>query len=153
MIANHIHHALAQVRELQKKILENQRFKGYSGRARAIGGTIALFSAFIMSSPQFPDNTAAHALGWGILALIGVLLNFGALIHWFLFDPTVKRDIPPSQFTSASADSLSVDVAASGADVRGLADDLAHDLVGRRQVIREQVTPGLHAVQVGHGLQ
>ena len=93
MIANHIHHALAQVRELQKKILENQRFKGYSGRARAIGGTIALFSAFIMSSPQFPDNTAAHALGWGILALIGVLLNFGALIHWFLFDPTVKRDI------------------------------------------------------------
>lgn len=32
MIANHIYHALEQVRDLQQKILEGQRFKGYSGR-------------------------------------------------------------------------------------------------------------------------
>ena len=31
MVANHIHHALDQVRELQQKILDKQRFKGYSG--------------------------------------------------------------------------------------------------------------------------
>ena len=24
---------------------------------------------------------------------MGILLNFGALIHWFLFDPKVKRDV------------------------------------------------------------
>lgn len=93
MIANHIHHALEQVRELQQKILENQRFKGYSGRARAICGTLSLLAAVVMSSAYFPEKTSAHALGWGIVALIGVLLNFGALIHWFLFDPYVKRDI------------------------------------------------------------
>ncbi len=93
MIANHIHHALEQVRELQKKILENQRFKGYSGRARAICGTAALAAAFIMSSSYFPQSPTAHALGWGMVALFGVLLNFGALVHWFLFDPKVKRDI------------------------------------------------------------
>lgn len=93
MIANHIHHALAQVREIQQKILENQRFKGYSGRARAIGGTIALFAAFIMSSPFYPHTARVHVIGWGIVALLGILLNFGALIHWFLFDPKVKRDI------------------------------------------------------------
>ncbi len=93
MIANHIHHALAQVRELQQKILERQRFKGYSGRARAICGTLALIAAVVMSSAYFPQTTAAHALGWGVVALIGILLNFGALVHWFLFDPQVKRDI------------------------------------------------------------
>jgi hypothetical protein len=93
MIANHIHHALAQVRELQQKILENQRFKGYSGRARAIGGTVALLAAFAMSSPYYPHSAQVHVIGWGIVALIGILLNFGALIHWFLSDPKVKRDI------------------------------------------------------------
>jgi len=93
MIANHIHHALAQVRELQQKILEGQRFKGYSGRARAICGVAALAAAAFMSSSHYPDTTAAHALGWGCVALFGVLMNFGSLIHWFLFDPQVKRDI------------------------------------------------------------
>lgn len=93
MVANHIHHALAQVRDLQQKILDSQRFKGYSGRARAIGGTLALVSAFVMSSAYYPQTTPAHALGWGTVALFGVLLNFGALIHWFLFDPGVQRDI------------------------------------------------------------
>ncbi|RMF59315.1 MAG: hypothetical protein D6748_06700 [Calditrichaeota bacterium] len=93
MIANHIHHALEQVRELQNKILERQRFKGYSGRARAICGTVALLAAAVMSSPYYPATTAAHALGWATIALFGILLNFGALIHWFLFDPQVKRDI------------------------------------------------------------
>ncbi len=93
MIANHVHHALAQVRELQQKILERQRFKGYSGRARAICGTAALLAAFIMNSSHFPQNTTAHALGWGGVALFGILLNFGALINWFLFDPHVNRDI------------------------------------------------------------
>ncbi len=93
MITNQIQQAIDQVRELQQRILESQRFKGYSGRARAICGAAALVAAFVMSSSQYPQDTAAHALGWGVVALFGVLLNFGSLIHWFLFDPTVKRDI------------------------------------------------------------
>jgi hypothetical protein len=97
MIANHIHHALEQVRDLQQKILEKQRFKGYSGRARAICGVAALAAAFVMSSPLFQPPAGfvnrAHALGWGLVALFGVMINFGALIHWFMFDPGVKRDI------------------------------------------------------------
>lgn len=51
MIANHIHDALAQVRELQKNILDKQRFKGYSGRARAIAGSVALVG---LRFSQFP---------------------------------------------------------------------------------------------------
>ncbi|MFQ5582918.1 MAG: hypothetical protein ACE5GL_00600 [Calditrichia bacterium] len=93
MLTNQIQNALAQVKELQQTILEKQRFKGYSGRARAIGGTLALIAAAIMASPSFPQVKAAHVTGWGIVFMIGFLLNFGMLIHWFLFDPKVKRDI------------------------------------------------------------
>lgn len=92
MIANHIHDALAQVRELQKKILEKQRFKGYSGRARAVAGTAALIAAVVMSSSNYPATVSGHLYGWGAVFIIGFVLNYGALIHWFLFDPNVKRD-------------------------------------------------------------
>ena len=93
MISNQIQHAIIQVRELQQAIIEKQRFKGYSGRARAICGTLALLTAFIMSLPSFPDKAMAHIVGWGVIFLIGLLLNFGVLIHWFLYDPKVQRNI------------------------------------------------------------
>lgn len=93
MISNQIQHAIAQVRELQQAIIEKQRFKGYSGRARAISGTLALLMAATMSLPSFPQTATSHIAGWGLIFLIGLLLNFGVLIHWFLFDPKVQRDI------------------------------------------------------------
>lgn len=93
MISNQIQHAIIQVRELQQAIIEKQRFKGYSGRARAICGTLALMTAFIMSLPSFPEKATAHIAGWGVIFLVGLLLNFGVLIHWFLFDPKVQRNI------------------------------------------------------------
>jgi hypothetical protein len=92
MIANHIHDALAQVRELQQKILEKQRFKGYSGRARALAGTLALLAAILMSAPFFPKDTSPHLMGWGVVFAFGFAINYGALLHWFLFDPSAKRD-------------------------------------------------------------
>lgn len=93
MISNQIQHAIVQVRELQQAIIEKQRFKGYSGRARAICGTSALLAAVVMSLPSFPEEVFAHLVGWGVIFLIGLLLNFGVLIHWFLFDPKVQRNI------------------------------------------------------------
>lgn len=93
MIASHIHHALAQVQELQQKILEKQRFKGYSGRARAICGTLALIAGLVMSTRFFPKTVVAHAAGWGLVFCISMLLNFGAVLYWFLFDPASKREM------------------------------------------------------------
>jgi hypothetical protein len=92
MIANHIHHALAQVQELQQKILEKQRFKGYSGRARAISGTLAFGMAGLMSSSYFPQDPTAHLAGWAALFVVAMVINFGAITYWFLFDPQCKRD-------------------------------------------------------------
>lgn len=92
MIANHIHDALSQVRELQKNILDKQRFKGYSGRARASAGTVALMTAAFLSFSGYPETVKTHLIAWAIVFIIGFVLNYGALIHWFLFDPKVRRD-------------------------------------------------------------
>ena len=92
MLVGHIRYALVQVQELQQKILEKQRFKGYSGRARAIAGTIAFLAAAILASPYYPRTVVAHILGWGIVFMLALILNFGAMLYWFLFDPAAKRD-------------------------------------------------------------
>lgn len=92
MIANHIHDALAQVRELQKKILDKQRFKGYSGRARVIAGTVALIAVVFLSFFGYPETVKAHLVVWAVVFAVGFILNYGSLIHWFLFDPSVQRD-------------------------------------------------------------
>ncbi|MCP4257028.1 MAG: hypothetical protein GY774_05820 [Planctomycetes bacterium] len=93
MIATHIHDALAQVRELKMRVLNAQQFTGYSGRFRALGGTVALFAPFLMSAKWYPRTTSAHLAGWGFVFLCAVLSNFSALLYWFLFHPEPKRDL------------------------------------------------------------
>ena len=93
MIVDHIQDAISQVRVLQNRILEKQRFKGYSGRARALSGTIALIIAALMALTNYPQTITAHLFGWGVVFVFGFILNYGALTHWFLFDQQVKRDI------------------------------------------------------------
>lgn len=88
-----IHDALKQVQELKQKILEKQRFKGYSGRARAISGTIALAAAVVMASPRWPSSPRAHFAGWAIVFVIACILNFGAVLYWFVRDTQPKKDI------------------------------------------------------------
>jgi hypothetical protein len=93
MIAAHIHDALAQVRELKLRVLNAQRFTGYSGRSRAFGGIVALIAAFIMSANWYPQIIVAHLAGWGFVFLCAVLSNYSALLYWFLFHPEHERDI------------------------------------------------------------
>lgn len=93
MIAAHIHDALAQVRQLQLRVLNAQQFTGYSGRSRAFGGIIAILAAFIMSAKWYPQTTFAHLAGWGFVFLCAVLSNYSALGHWFFFHSEPERDI------------------------------------------------------------
>lgn len=88
-----LHDALRQVRELQQAILEKQRFKGYSGRARALAGCVALASGFVLGAPHFPASAEAHLVGWGVVFILAMGLNYGTLIYWFLHDPEVGRDV------------------------------------------------------------
>ena len=77
---------------LQKKIFEKQRFKGYSGRARAISGTLALIIAAICRSSIYPTNILAHLLGWSALFFLAIVLNFAAILYWFLFDNRARYE-------------------------------------------------------------
>lgn len=92
MIANHIHDALAQVRKLQEVILEKRQFKGYSGTARIFAGSIALAGAAVLASDLVPDNGPAQLKGWGAILFISLVANYGALVYWFLFDASVRRN-------------------------------------------------------------
>ena len=92
MIANHVHDALAQVRKMQDILLEKRQFRGYSGTARMLGGLAALGGALVLSREGFPRTPAAHLAGWSAALAVALILNYGALAWWFLFDPGVRRN-------------------------------------------------------------
>ncbi|NQT94698.1 MAG: hypothetical protein HQ559_18220 [Lentisphaerae bacterium] len=93
MIANHIHDALAQVRKLQQFILERNKFHGYSGTARMVGGLGALAATLLLASPAIPRTPLAHLACWGCLMVVAIALNYGAVALWFLFEPGVGRKL------------------------------------------------------------
>ncbi len=89
-----LHDAVRQVRELQQAILEKQRFKGYSGRARALAGSGALAAAIVLGSGWGAvQKPVVHLLGWGLVFAQAMVLNYGALVYWFWHDPEVGRDV------------------------------------------------------------
>ncbi len=92
MISNHVHDALDQVRHLQHAILERIRFHGFSGPTRAFSGTLALFTAIFMSTSYYPQTAKAHLIGWAAVFSVALILNGGALLHWFLNDRAVQRN-------------------------------------------------------------
>jgi hypothetical protein len=123
MIANHIHDALAQVRTLQAFIIERNQFKGYSGTARVVSGAAALAGAAVLAYGPGPATPWAHVAGWGVVLAFSVLVNYAAMIYWFLFDPDVRRN--PLMLTPAldALPSLAVGAALSlGLVLRGQFD-------------------------------
>lgn len=92
MIPEQLREALDSIRQLRRTVMERQRFRGYSGRARIASGILALIMAFVMQI-AFPQTTRAHLIGWAAVLAGALLLNGGAVVYWFLFDPRVQRDV------------------------------------------------------------
>jgi hypothetical protein len=92
MIANHIHDALNQVGKLRNLILEKKNFKGYSGKARIIGGFIALLGAVTIYAFKIPDEPLHHLMVWCGVLLVSLVVNYGGLAVWFFIDPEIKRN-------------------------------------------------------------
>ncbi len=91
MIANHIHDALGQVRKLQGLILEKRKFTGYSGTARMLGGSVAMLGCVLMG--LYTDSHSAHLFGWGCILATALMVNYGALMLWFIQLPDRERNI------------------------------------------------------------
>ncbi len=91
MIAAHVHDALGQVRRLRRLIIEKRSFRGYSGVARVASGTLALAAAAAMVRAGDGWGPPFQLAVWAAVAAAALLLNYGALAIWFLFDPEVGR--------------------------------------------------------------
>lgn len=91
MITNHIHDALSQVRRLQALVLEKRKFKGYSGTARVVSGSVTALGCVWMGTSTYPGTVFSHMVGWGILAVLAMVLNYGALILWYIQLPNDER--------------------------------------------------------------
>jgi len=92
-IAGHVHDAIRQVRDLRRRVLEAERFTGYSGQTRVVGGVVALLAALVMSRAWYPRSVDAHLIGWAIVAVIAAIGNYSALLVWFFFNPRMRPDI------------------------------------------------------------
>jgi hypothetical protein len=92
MTAQDIHQAIARVKEIQEKVVENRRFEGFSGPAKAASGLAALSGAAVMSASFYPQTPFGHAAGWGVVCLLSIAMQQAALLRWFLFDPRVNRN-------------------------------------------------------------
>jgi len=92
MLSDRVQQALSQVHELRARILENQIFRGYSGKARAAGGVCALLGAAVMSRPSFPAAWEAHFAGWALVFAAAAGVNYAALLKWYLDRPRSERE-------------------------------------------------------------
>jgi len=86
-----VREAVERLERLQEMVLEKQTFRGFSGRARAAGGLLALLAAAAMASGLAPRTVPAHLAAWGAVLVAALALNFGALAHAFLRDPSYRR--------------------------------------------------------------
>lgn len=93
MATGEVRDAIREVREIHRRVIESRGFRGYSGRARAISGTLALAAAAAMAWGAVPRTPAAHLIGWGAVCAAALLLNYGALALWLRSDPQVRRDV------------------------------------------------------------
>jgi hypothetical protein len=79
-----LHDALARVSEMRARILESQKFRGYSGRARALGGCAALIGGLVVNLiPEGVRHVAIPAV-WGMVFVVAFVLNYGAVLQWWL---------------------------------------------------------------------
>ncbi len=75
--------ALKEVQMLRKAVLDNQRFQGYSGRARALGGVLAFVVGWGLQ--LFGNLSDAFIYwSWALVFLFAVLLNYGFVFYWSL---------------------------------------------------------------------
>ncbi|MDP0501717.1 MAG: hypothetical protein Q7P63_16610 [Verrucomicrobiota bacterium JB022] len=91
-----IRQAIREVQSLKQAIVEKQRFRGYSGRARALGGGIALGAALgltLLAPLATPERIFAV---WGVVFVLAASLNYGALCYWLARgrEPLLSRRVP-----------------------------------------------------------
>ena len=91
MTSGSVDEALDQVRRMQTLVGDRLRFRGFSARARVIGGIVALVGGLALGLLHRPDSPFVHLVGWALVLFVAVGLNYGALLLWLLDRDRVRR--------------------------------------------------------------
>jgi len=91
MIDEPLSEALDHVRRMQTLVEDQLRFKGFSARARMLGGFVALSGALGLALLNRPQAPWLHLAGWGLVLLVAGGVNYGALLLWLLDGGHVRR--------------------------------------------------------------
>ena len=91
MTSGSVDEALDQVRRMQTLVGDRLRFRGFSARARVIGGIVALVGGLALGLLHRPDSSFVHLVGWALVLFVAVGLNYGALLLWLLDRDRVRR--------------------------------------------------------------
>ena len=91
MTSGSVDDALDQVRRMQTLVGDQLRFRGFSARARMVGGLVAVCGGFALGLLNRPDSPFVHLVGWALVLLVAGGLNYGALLLWLLDGYRVRR--------------------------------------------------------------
>ncbi len=84
--------ALEQVRRLQAVVRDRLRFRGFSARARIIGGLVALLGAVLVQQcNDLPAVPRVHLMVWLAVAGLAAAVNYGALLLWLVAGSRWRR--------------------------------------------------------------
>ena len=86
--------ALADIAEVRERLGYVQRFKGYSAAAAATSGVFALVAGVVqlllVPNVQTPAQGHAYFAVWFVCCAASVLVNYGAIAHWYVSDATAR---------------------------------------------------------------
>src|SRR5579872_5251890 len=87
--------ALADIAEVRERLGHVQRFRGYSGLAAALSGAFAiiagLLQAVLVPHVQTVHQGHLYFAIWFIGCAASVLVNYGAIAHWYVNDATARE--------------------------------------------------------------
>lgn len=87
--------ALADIAEVRERLGHVQRFKGYSAFAAALSGGFAavagIIQALIVPRVQTTHEGHLYFAIWFACCAAAVLVNYGAIAHWYVNDATARE--------------------------------------------------------------
>lgn len=87
--------ALADIAEVRERLGNVQRFKGYSALACAASGAFALTAGAVqlLIDPHVDTLQRGHLYFaiWLVCCAASVLVNYGAIAHWYVNDATARE--------------------------------------------------------------
>ena len=87
-----IERALLDIAEVRERMGAAQKFKGYSGVASIVSGGFAI-AAGVVQALLVPNAVVAPQLYfaiWLVCCTAAVIVNYGAIAHWFVSDASVR---------------------------------------------------------------